>query len=95
MMDNDLIERLAIEAGAAWADPSRMTLVERPECPNIHCFRAALVGESAFARFAALVAEECAKLCVSDEMQERSYAVQAACAEAIRERFGLPNTNLS
>lgn len=73
MMDKDLIERLAREAGlAALVDPNNTTF----------CNGRLLAG------FAAMIAEECAKMCDSmDNGRWEHSPPPEVCAAAIRERF--------
>ena len=70
-MDRDLIERLAREA-QVFAGPTE---------------QAPAWWQANLARFAALVAEECAKVC---ETQLSTVASPYDCAENIRERFKAP-----
>lgn len=81
-MDNETVERIAVECGAdLWhveAETGR---------------RAMCTDSVDLYQFAALIAEECAKLC--EKMEDDSRAAWASmhpfpsdCAKAIRERFG-------
>lgn len=72
MMDKDLIERLAREAGMSWS-------VE---------YRDEGSFDEDVERFSALIAEECAKLCDSmDNGRWEHSPPPEVCAAAIRERF--------
>lgn len=76
-MNNDLIERLASEVGV-WAVPGAI-VPGGTSCANFNRL---------LARFAALVAEECAKECERIAVGLACDEVGAEdCAEAIRAKF--------
>ena len=88
-MDADLIERLAREAGAKEDGAGQGGAYrELVLCASLEPGDARL---RAFKHFAALIAEECAKVC--DDMRDRREfpegwgAVSEACAAAIRAKF--------
>lgn len=93
-MDKDLVERLAREAGiASGRGPDDSFSVEIPECVAGRLYDPVFFGDSfpdSLLRFAALIAEECAKVC--DELADQGAAHDWPCpgfaADTIREKFG-------
>jgi hypothetical protein len=73
--DIPLVARLAREAGAWFAN-------DECEC----CHEVTFTDTADLARFAALVAEECAKVC-EETVVAGAYRSHARLAEAIRARF--------
>lgn len=99
-MDKDLIERLAREAdlvGEGYPDGSLHVSIPETEPIERGCTPIQFEFPISLQRFAALVAEECAKLCEATQKEKHrdaehgvSYGYYPTCADftgAIRERF--------